>query len=178
MSIVVEDGTALSNAESYSGVATAIARLKGLGKTTFIDLPTDIAREQCLRIATNYMTNTYRLLWQGYRYTVTQALDWPRIEVFIKDSASAYIGPQPIDFRIVPQPVINACIDFAELIASGEDLAPDLDPVTSKEKIDVIEITFDPNSAPYKIWRMAAMQLAPYLGDGPGAGMFRRVVRT
>jgi len=81
MALVVEDGTGLSNAESYISVADAdiyIAAYKGADATW--DDATDAAKEIAARQATQYIDGLYN--WIGEPETSTQALDWPRNYVY------------------------------------------------------------------------------------------------
>jgi hypothetical protein len=88
MALVVEDGTARADAESYCSVAAADTYHANRGNTVWAAL-TQTVKEQCLRKATDYMV-VYRNAWDGYRKTTTQALDWPRFMVPIKDNFLLY----------------------------------------------------------------------------------------
>ena len=107
MSLVVEDGTGKSDAESFISVADASTYFNARGVTTWDALDTGeetVNREAALRKATDYLTAVYRDRWEGVRYTETQALDWPRQGV-VRDSWA-------VDIDEVPTEVANA---FAEL---------------------------------------------------------------
>ncbi|HWH74773.1 MAG TPA: DnaT-like ssDNA-binding protein, partial [Methylibium sp.] len=85
MALEVEDGTAKSDAESYVSVAEASAYHSLRGNTLWATM-SEGEMEAALRRATDYLVQTYRDQWAGYRATTTQALDWPREEVQIKDA--------------------------------------------------------------------------------------------
>jgi len=85
MSLVVESGAGLANADSYVSLADAASFHNGLGNTAWLALGTTL-QEQALRKATTYMRGEYRLRWLGKRMTETQSLDWPRSEVLRRDS--------------------------------------------------------------------------------------------
>lgn len=77
MSLIVEDGTGLSGAESYVSVADCVTYATNHGLT----FPgTDAtASEAALRRATAAIDNRYRLRFTGYRtHRRAQALEWPR----------------------------------------------------------------------------------------------------
>lgn len=84
MSIIVEDGTGLADAEAYCSVAAMRAYCDGRG----LDLTgvTDLRIEQLLRAATDYLFD-FTSSWQGQRLTSTQALDWPRTGVYLNGFA-------------------------------------------------------------------------------------------
>ena len=76
-SLIVEDGTAKPDAESYISAADASTYHAARGNTDWAALTT-LAKERALRRATDYMLQVYSLQWAGVRHTTTQALDWPR----------------------------------------------------------------------------------------------------
>jgi hypothetical protein len=171
MTLVVEDGSGLSNAESYASVAEADARHSALGNTSWGDI---VDKEVALRLATDYMLSTYRLRWRGFRTTSTQALDWPRSQVEKPDAVGAY-GPWPsyYDDNEIPNEIKQACIDLALKTASG-DLAPDLEPTEKRIKIGPIEIDQDVNSTPVTVFRAIEAKLRPFFkGAGNGVRLIR-----
>jgi hypothetical protein len=169
MALVTEDGTAKADAESYASLADADAYFTGRGNATWAALSTE-AKEQALRKATDYMGQVYRMRWAGYRKTDTQALDWPRYAVPKPDFYAyyAYYGEDD-----VPAEVVRACCELA-VRASASDLAPDVGRRKLREKVDVIEVEYDPSAAAYTTYRAIDALLAPLLTAGGSA----RVVRA
>jgi hypothetical protein len=158
MSIVTEDGTGMADAVSLCSVADADAFHQARGNSAWTDL--DVPdKESALVRATDYMQQMYRNRWKGSRTNSTQALDWPRYGVVLAD---LYL--QAVDSDIVPAEVKNACAILA-LKASAEDLAPDLDRETAREKIDVLEIEYRSGSRT-KQYRSVDMLLSPLLIAG------------
>lgn len=165
MSLVVETGEGLATADSYISVADATTRHTNLGNTNWALLSND-EMEQALRRATIHMTNSYRSRWQGYRRTVGQALDWPRVDVVV-DQINA------IDSDTVPSDIQNACADFALKAAAG-DLNADLERGIVREKVGPIETEFDRNTPQSVRYRAIDMALAPYLkGSSAMASLVR-----
>lgn len=164
MALVVEDGTGLSTAESYISVADTDARMTALGNTTWAPM-TMAEKEQALRRATLNMIQNYRGRWKGTRVKSTQALDWPRFDVFADGFSIAS--------NIVPQEIANACADLAFKAAAG-DLSPDLTRGVVREKVGPIETEYDPAS-PQQTRRPAIENLlSPYLnGTSAMAGLVR-----
>lgn len=165
MSLVVESGAGLSNAESYISVADATTRHASLGNTAWAALADDTAREQALRRATAYMEQAYRLRWTGCRISVSQALSWPRWNVFLEGFS--------VSSTIVPADIANACADLALKAAAGE-LNADLTRGVVRKKVGPLETEFDrysPQSVRYPAINMA---LAPYLkGSSTNAQLVR-----
>jgi hypothetical protein len=74
MTLVVEDGTGLANAESYLSVADATDYFVRYGNPAWNGEIPDL--EAALRRATQYIDSEYR--FKGCKLTPTQALQWPR----------------------------------------------------------------------------------------------------
>lgn len=167
MSLTVEDGTGLANAQSYISVADADTHFTVRGITLWDTLLT-AEKEQALTRATDYMVQAYRMRWQGDRVLSTQALDWPREGVEVDGIE--------IDADVVPTEVKRACAELAFKAASGE-LAADLERQTLRETVGPITVEYNPNGLQWKRYRAIDLLLAPFLVNA-GSGVFRQVVRT
>ena len=181
MALIVETGQGGSDSESYISVADASTFHTNRGNTAWAALASDTVREQCLRRATEYMIAEYRLRWKGVRGSTTQALDWPRGLVERPDysytGSNGYTtisGDYYFPADEVPVEVQRACAELA-LKASVSALAPDVGRVTTREKVDVIEIEYAVGSVPYVRYRAIDNMLAPFLNGRAGAVT---VVRT
>lgn len=176
MALVVEDGTGKTDAESYITVVEADAYMAARVLTLWASADfSDTEKEGCLRRATDYMQQAYRLRWAGVRKTSTQALDWPRYDVPRTD-VTGYLSVDYYDDDAVPQEVKNACAELAWRAAFGE-LAPDVSRVTQSEKVGEVAVTYSPGSAPYVRFRAVDNLLAPLLKHG-GSSSVGRVVRA
>jgi hypothetical protein len=182
MTIIVEDGTGLSTAETYISVADADTYFSNRANTTWSALTT-ANKEASLRKAADYLLQVYRLRWKGTRVNSTQALDWPRSYVARDDYTYSGIngyttigGNYYYPSDEVPTEVARACAELA-VKASADELSPDLGRRTIREKVDVIEVEYDPNSPQSTIYRAIDNMLAPFLNGG-GAYAFRTVIRT
>lgn len=138
MSIVVEEGAGLSNAESYCSVADADAYHAARGRTDWAALTT-LQKESSLRVATDYMERTFGTRWRGRVTSASQALSWPRV------GAQRQGFPGFLSSNSVPDLVRNACAELA-LASSVIDLSSDLTSEASgaviKEKVGPIEVTY------------------------------------
>lgn len=167
MSLTVEDGSGLSNAESFVSVADATAYHELRGNAAWAALASDTVREQALRRATDYMEAAYRLKWAGSRVSVDQALSWPRYEVPMHDAGSYY------DSDAIPVAVANACAELA-LRAATAELAPDVGRVKKRVKVDVIETEYADGPA-HTRFRAVDLMLEPFFGS---SGMNIKLVRA
>lgn len=177
MSLIVEDGSGMADAESYTSVTEAGIYHANFGNTAWAAL-TVAQQEAALRNATQYMLATYRTRWLGLRASIVQALDWPRIGVILQDTASYFVDLRlsyTVQANIVHPLVVNACAVMALKAATQGDLMPDLDQRTTMEKVGPMQINYDRFSPQARRFRSVDMLLNPLL-DGSG-GMNVRINR-
>jgi hypothetical protein len=116
----VEDGTALSTANSYATIAAADSYWLHRGNPTAWSTASQAAREDALRQATFYLDMTYGHSWRGVRVTTTQSLAWPRYGAIDAVEGLLYSS------ALVPFKLRDACIEVAYRKLQGVDLFPDL----------------------------------------------------
>lgn len=173
--LIVEDGTGLSNADSYTSLVEANLYHANHGNVDWSDIDAT-TKEQLLRKATDYMVAQYRLQYAGYRRYSTQSLDWPRLYVPLIDSLSANVFPQYVDFDIVPTTVKNACAELA-LKSYTAILMQDLTQGVIREKVDVIEVEYDKYSPQQTRYAQIDAMLSLFFKQ-QGNDMSRSLVRT
>lgn len=166
MSLVVESGNGDATAESYISVAAATAHHANMGNAAWAALASDTIREQCLRQATAYMEQAYRQRWTGYRVSISQALSWPRWNVFL-DGFS-------VSSTIVPAEIANACADLALKAAAG-NLNADLTRGVVRKKVGPLETEYDRFSPQQTRFRSIDMALSPYL---KGSSAMAQLIRA
>lgn len=115
MALVVEDGTGLTNSNSYAAIATADAYFVDLNVTAWAAADT-ASKTAALLVGTRYVDGRYRAQFKGFRQIRAQRLEWPRLAVF-----DEFGWP----FPTLPQEVIDATCESALRALTGE-LAPDL----------------------------------------------------
>lgn len=135
MTLVVEDGTGKTNAESYQSVSAADTYFSNLANTSWTG--TTAVKEAALRKATLYLDSTYR--WIGDIFSVEQSLNWPRTSVY--DSQGRDLA------ETVPLNLKNACAELA-LISLTTDLFPLVDNsnYVKREKVGTLEVEYKDNS--------------------------------
>lgn len=169
MALIVEDGSIVAGAESYCTVAYATTFHSNRGNAAWA-LLTTAQMEETLRRATDYMRQAYRGMWKGYRYTNTQALDWPRANVEIEDNPFGNL----VATNIVPQEVKDACALFA-LTASTEELAANLTQQVMSESVGPLSVSYSAASPQYTRYRAIDMLLRPHLSGG---GVMSKLARV
>lgn len=173
MSLITEDGSGVTGAESYINVSGADAYHDARGADDWF-LLTVTQKEQALRRATDFMMGRYRMRWKGGRVHPHQALDWPRQGVVTEDMGSA--APPyyafVISYQIVPLEVKNACAELALRAAAG--------PLLLDQQQKIIEETVGPITTKYDSDATALIQytqidetLKVYLGRGGNSAMFK-----
>jgi hypothetical protein len=162
--LIVEDGTAKPDSESYISVADANIYHDARGNAAWAAVAD---KEAALRKATDYMVQAYRPRWKGYRKDGAQALDWPRTFVYLEPFVHGIVGTYPflVSDIIVPEEIKKACAEYA-LIAASASLAPNLDRAIVREKVGPLETEFDKSSPEYTRYRAMDMILRPYLTGG------------
>lgn len=132
MAIIVEDGTGLSTAQTYASVATANAYHTARGNTSWTG--TDAAKEYALTRAAQALDGRYSQYWPGYRYSETQALDWPRTDAVDIDG---------YDLDGLPQGIVDACCEAAliELVTAGS-LSEEEELGVKREKAGSVEVEY------------------------------------
>lgn len=160
MALIVEDGTAKANAESYATVAQATAYLAARAKGDAWDAVED--KEAALRLATDYIEQTYRGRWIGDKKTNSQALSWPRDNAMRQDEFEYIPG------SAIPTEVVNACCEMALRTASG-DLLTDLDREVASESISgAVSVTYAQGGSRQKRYEAVERMLRMLLTAGAG----------
>ena len=169
MSLIVETGTGSATSESYISVADADIYHAARGNAAWAALSTT-EKEQALRKATAYMLGTYRARWSGMRFGTTQALDWPRSLVPLRDVPfSTYVAD-----NVVPAEVSTACASLAVRAAAGALLA---DQTRRKSSVTVgpISTTYEAGGKVSVTYAEIDAMLRPYLTTGAGQVRLVRV---
>jgi hypothetical protein len=157
MSLIVEDGTGKTNSESYCTVLESDKHHAGRGRDSWGDLDTD-KKEIALRLAVEYMTQTYRGEWMGVRTSSGQALDWPRAGVVLEDYE---ITPT----NAIPKEVKWACMELAFRSLSGP-LVIDLKQLVKSKKIGPITIEYETSAPRQTTYEAINRMLQPYFSTG------------
>lgn len=170
MSLIVEDGTGKADAESYTSVADASAYHTARGNAAWAALASDTVREQLLRKATDAMMQMFAGRWAGTRVSSTQALDWPRYNVPMKDGPAnlpySYGVASYYPSNTIPAAVARACAELALRAATADLVADGTQPV-AREKIGPLEIEYQTGSNDAANYRSIEGMLAPFMvADG------------
>lgn len=144
--MVVEDGTGLSNADSFVSVDYADTYFTTRGVSSWASLTN---KEALLIKATDYIEAVYSESWKGVTLNDTQSLSFPRI---IDDST------------VYPDRLLKAVCELA-LKANSCDLLVDVEQRTIEEKVDVITVKYAEYSDQKTQYSMVFGLISPYLSS-------------
>ena len=130
--MIVEDGTGLTDANSYVSVEFADDYFSARGVSEWVDLETEV-KEQSLIKATDFIDNVYQ--WYGKKEFDNQALRFPRVS--IRDYEGAEIKGIPLCLK-------QSVCDAAMIISNGTELFQ-----TKNENGDVVSETITTLSFTY-----------------------------
>ena len=172
MPLITEDGTGLSDSESYASVSYADIYHYNRGNSDWAALVTSVI-EQYLRKSTDYLLQKYRASWKGFRLLDTQALDWPRDGVYIDNAVL-------VADDVVPIEVQRSCCELALRNTDGELLEDSGGRLTTKAKVDVIEVEYSEQSTMNADTKYNSIDkmLQPYLDSSSVAGIMGRIDRA
>lgn len=160
---VVEDGTGLSTANALMSVAEADQITENYGASTDWSGATNAQKENAIRQATRYLNLHY--IWYGYKTEITQALQWPRFEMYDEDNNS-------VDSDVIPDRIKEACAYLALQVIEGDTLLEDFDNESKvKRTKDIVgpiteEREYVGGESPEKTYQLVDKLVAPFIVDG------------
>lgn len=153
MALTVEDGTGLTNADSYLSLAAFKAQCDAWGYS--YAGKTDPQLEVALRQASAYIDTKWR--YKGNRLTAGQALEFPRSDLYDWSSYAVTGVPTRVKQAV-------AELAFKGLSASlHEDL--DRGGMVTSEAVGPIKVTYSDKAPAGKTFTAAQSFLAPYIRD-------------
>lgn len=176
MSIIVEDGTGLANANSYVSVADADAYHAARGNATWTEASTspDQGKTAALARATAAIDAIYGMRFPGTKINGRdQALQWPREDAFD-------INGLEIDADAVPTEIKQATFEAAlrELVTTGS-MMPDLERggAVKRLKAGSVEVEYGGSATPGTVFSLIDGILAVLIGPSGGAGYTAKAAR-
>lgn len=153
MAVIVENGSNVSGANSYMSEASLTAYATARGITLVGD------ETELLIKAMDYIES---LNYKGSKLTRDQGLQWPRYNVLI----DGYY----FDSDAIPVQLINGQAECAIAIDQGDDPLQNLQPKVLSEKVDVIEVSYQPSGSQIEINRRIKNALWKLLATGGNSG--------
>lgn len=113
ITLVVEDGTGVTGANTYVGLDDANAYFEAHAHATTWAAANDTTRSAALAHATRLIDA--QVQWNGYKTDVDQPLQWPRQEVPNPDDPDGY----SLDDATIYQWLKDAVCEMAQLLLAG-----------------------------------------------------------
>jgi len=138
MTIVVEDGTKPSGANSYISEANCKIYLDLRGLTEWGLESTENKQASLIR-ATDYLESNFKNRWQGFKTSSDQSLSFPRYDVYDEDGyyfSETEIPQELIDAQCL---LANKAILDGELVLLTQDVTQDNLINSKKRKVSDIE---------------------------------------
>jgi len=167
ITITVETGAIVDNANSYVSVANARAYAVNRGVT--LSATDDVVAAQLIK-ATDYLEQ-FACRYQGTRVSSEQELEWPRID--------AYLGEDLIPSNTIPKSLISAQCQLVMAQVAGFTLQPNVSATdyVVREKTGPLETEY---ADPFKVGIMPQLSavdalLAPLFGECAASSGLRAV---
>lgn len=135
ISLIVEDGSCVPNANCYVSLAYADEYMKNTGRKTWAGLTEDEKKSYLIN-ATSYIDRTYsKLGWKGIKkYHRNQSLCFPRVELYDKDGYEVEGIPEELKKAVCEASFISTTTSlFSVNSASGE---------VKRKKADALEVEY------------------------------------
>lgn len=159
--MIVEDGTIVPDANSYVDLDYADAYFATRRVAGWAELTVD-QQEGALINATDFVEITYGSSFKGSMIEpLTQSLSWPRTGVVL-------VAGVNIPDDEIPKRLKDAVCDLALKVSQGTELIQDQDRIVVRERIDVIDTTYQEWSDPATRFVKTARLLAPLVSGGTG----------
>jgi hypothetical protein len=176
VSIVVEDGSAIANAESYAAVSDADTYHGNMNAPAWAAAATP-AKEAALRAATSFIDGHYGARFPGWKRTKDQALLWPRSAAV---DASGW-SIESTGAAAIP-PALKRAVSHLAAVALTTTLAPDVDRggriksknVNAGQGAVAVSTEYETGAPVGTTYRTVDLLLAPLLGL-PGSGGMQTV---
>lgn len=154
ITLIIEDGTLPSGANTYAAIATADAYHQARGFAAW-DAATEDEKASALIRATDYLNG---LSWMGTKVE-RRVMAWPRYDVVDGDGWD-------IASNVVPEAVVNACCYMAGEFVGGADPLAAQDRTMSSMSVGSISMSWDAGASqtpqyPALRWILRGLIMSP-----------------
>lgn len=149
MAFVVEDGTGLTNSNSYIAVTAADDLLEQDPDRENWKSWSTQQREVCLRFATSYLDAKYRWYGNVYNPSAPQALQWPRTINYDDKGVEIPAATIPVQLEKATVFIALEVAKASSLSSGSEDLSASIEAsgAIKSFQIETLAITFDRGAA-------------------------------
>lgn len=135
MVFLVEDGTAMPDANSMASVAFSDTYHESIGNEEWAAFDTE-KKQQLLVKASAYLCDDMKFPWVGTKVRYDQGMPWPRVEAYDRDGSA-------VPDNVVP-PKVKQATAYLALIADSTELNPPQERggMVKKEKVGPLETEY------------------------------------
>jgi hypothetical protein len=166
MSLIVEDGTGLTNADSYISVADATTYLTNFGSGDAWSAIDPATQEVLLRKSTRDLDTLFGASYASCLGSTTQSLLWPRDSFTDKNGRTVSGLPKEVGYAVAELALINSTSD----VTGPGDRSGMVK--LEKAMLDTLETWqeyFAPSSSHENAIRKVTLLLSPLLSSGSSA---------
>lgn len=162
MALIVEDGSGLTNAQTYVSPAEVSVYCITYG------LAQPASPNTAIMLAMRYLEGTFFHRWVGYKKTELQALSWPRSNAVKRDGWVVNESTVPIEVK-------NAVCALAIRSGLGEDLTPDFTNanMVKKEQVGPLLVEYMAGAPSYTVYKDIEFILTPVTTPKYSAKIYR-----
>lgn len=134
VTLIVEDGSGISDSNSYCDLDFALEYCVNHGYTSWIDMTEDEQKVYLIK-GTSFVDNFYE--WKGYKRTSVQSLEFPR-DGLIDNNKTEILGiPNNLKKAVIEAAFINLSSEVDNLFVSRDENG-----AIKRQKVDELEVEY------------------------------------
>jgi hypothetical protein len=134
VNLIVEDGSGISDSNSYCDLDFALEYCVNHGYTSWIDMTEDEQKVYLIK-GTSFVDNFYE--WKGYKRTSVQSLEFPR-NGLIDNNRTEILGiPNNLKKAVIEAAFINLSSEVDNLFVSRDENG-----AIKRQKVDELEVEY------------------------------------
>lgn len=134
VNLIVEDGSGISDSNSYCDLDFALEYCVNHGYTSWIDMTEDEQKVYLIK-GTSFVDNFYE--WKGYKRTSAQSLEFPR-NGLIDNNRTEILGiPNNLKKAVIEAAFINLSSEVDNLFVSRDENG-----AIKRQKVDELEVEY------------------------------------
>lgn len=134
VTLIVEDGSGISDSNSYCDLDFALEYCVNHGYTSWIDMTEDEQKVYLIK-GTSFVDNFYE--WKGYKRTSVQSLEFPR-NGLIDNNRTEILGiPNNLKKAVIEAAFINLSSEVDNLFVSRDENG-----AIKRQKVDELEVEY------------------------------------
>lgn len=134
VNLIVEDGSGISDSNSYCDLDFALEYCVNHGYTSWFDMTEDEQKVYLIK-GTSFVDNFYE--WKGLKRTSIQSLEFPRIELIDNNKTEILGIPNNLKKAVIEAAFINASSESDNLFVTKDENG-----AIKRQKVDELEVEY------------------------------------